>query len=127
MRNRNHETTYLFYKEDENVRFKLFMALLPVMHSFCHCTNCQLRYGPNQVMGVGHTDGEWVERFWSGITEFVRRIQRSTDVHRWDTLVHYFEYVAAMQIFKYATTILDRAERAVAGRLSLCACLCLFF
>ena len=35
------------------------------MHAYAHQWQCQLVYSPRMMKGVGLTDGEGVERFWS--------------------------------------------------------------
>ena len=66
-------------------------------------------------MGVGHTDGEWVERIWSLLSVHIGRLQRCTDTFRWDSIGNFFENIAATQISKFPSTVLSRAVRAVEG------------
>jgi hypothetical protein len=42
-----------------------------IFHSFAHVYACQVLYSPRRLLGVGLSDGESCERFWSSIRHFI--------------------------------------------------------
>ncbi|KAJ2912602.1 hypothetical protein MD484_g7823, partial [Candolleomyces efflorescens] len=56
-----------------------------IMHSYVHQWACQLAYNPRFRNGLGLTDGEGVERYWSRMRKIISRTRR-----RWliDRLTH---------------------------------------
>ncbi|KAE8226954.1 hypothetical protein CF319_g504 [Tilletia indica] len=44
---------------------------VPVFHVYGHTYSCQLRYNPRNVLGFGLTDGEGMERVWSGLSNLI--------------------------------------------------------
>ncbi|KAJ6548084.1 hypothetical protein B0H10DRAFT_1728956, partial [Mycena sp. CBHHK59/15] len=45
--------------------------VINAMHAFGHQWVCQLVYSPRLRRGMGLTDGEGVERFWSRIRKLI--------------------------------------------------------
>ena len=55
-------------------RIKVFG--IPVLHSYGHQLKCQMMYNPRRLDGIGLTDGEGCERFWSLLTSSVSSVRQ---------------------------------------------------
>lgn len=77
----------------QNPQLLPYISALPALHSYCHGNECQAKYSPKNVFGLGHTDGEDAERFWSRLANFVGRTQNMASEHRTDFLCHKFEFI----------------------------------
>ncbi|KAE8190961.1 hypothetical protein CF328_g5825 [Tilletia controversa] len=45
--------------------------VVPVFHVYGHTYSCQLRFSPRNTKGFGMTDGEGMERVWSGLANLI--------------------------------------------------------
>ncbi|KAE8214830.1 hypothetical protein CF319_g9063, partial [Tilletia indica] len=45
--------------------------VVPVFHVYGHTYSCQIRYNPRFTPGFGNTDGEGMERVWSGLASLI--------------------------------------------------------
>jgi hypothetical protein len=55
-------------------------------HTYSHDFKCQLEYGPLQILHLGRTDGEGVERNWSYCRHLIPILRISSAQHRHDIL-----------------------------------------
>jgi hypothetical protein len=53
-----------------------------VFHAYVHEWGCQLDYNPRLNIGWGLSDGEGMERKWSGLNPLVKPNRYATTVHR---------------------------------------------
>ncbi|CAD6982383.1 unnamed protein product [Tilletia controversa] len=44
---------------------------VPIFHVYGHTYTCQMRYNPRNIEGFGLTDGEGMERVWSGLSNLI--------------------------------------------------------
>ena len=65
---------------------KRFKWALSIFHAFAHTHECQIRYHPRQLNGIGLTDGESLERLWSYLGKFVAATKYMRPSHRLDIL-----------------------------------------
>lgn len=70
-----------------------YLMALPALHSYCHGVSCQQEFSPRNIYGLGSTDGEGLERYWSKLSPFVGHTQRMTLENRHDMLGSKFEYI----------------------------------
>ncbi|KAJ3476825.1 hypothetical protein NLI96_g10890 [Meripilus lineatus] len=67
-----------------------FVFLVPKFHLPAHVRACQLEYSFNLQPGVGRTDGEGIERDWSGLNSLATSIREMGPGSRHDTLDDHF-------------------------------------
>lgn len=67
-----------------------FVFLVPKFHLPAHVRKCQLRYSFNLQRGVGRTDGEGIERDWSGLNPLATSIREMGPGSRHDTMDDHF-------------------------------------
>ena len=60
--------------------------LVPKFHLKAHTPKCHAPYSYNFTKGVGHTDGEGVERNWSTLNGIARSLSQMTPGGRWDSM-----------------------------------------
>jgi hypothetical protein len=68
---------------------------LNAFHVYSHQLSCQLKYGPLQVIGLGRTCGESVERNWASKMQLIPIGRISSAAHR-----HQIEHAHNLQIAK---------------------------
>ncbi|KAI9251945.1 hypothetical protein BDA99DRAFT_608054 [Phascolomyces articulosus] len=69
-----------------------------VFHAFSHNIQCQIRYNPRYMEGLGLSDGEEMERLWSCLSKFVTQTRQMTAKNRMLTLCHAIEHFKAIRI-----------------------------
>lgn len=67
--------------------------LVPKLHLMVHGEKCQAPYSFNYNIGVGRTDGEAVERFWSMTNPTTPGSKEMTPGHRHDHLNSFFGHL----------------------------------
>lgn len=61
---------------------------LGIFHCFAHKYECQILFSPRMIEGMGWTDGEDNERFWSSSRHVVASLRVSGSYTRFQTLTH---------------------------------------
>lgn len=67
-----------------------FVFLVPKFHLPAHVRKCQVRFSFNLQPGVGRTDGEGIERDWSGLNPLATSVREMGPGSRHDTLDDHF-------------------------------------
>lgn len=79
-------TSEFLHLPDSEIRF-----LIPKFHLVGHKEACQHKYSFNYVKGVGRTDGEGIERFWSPHNHLSGSTSKMASGFRLDTLNMHFQ------------------------------------
>ncbi|CAD6962511.1 unnamed protein product [Tilletia controversa] len=77
---------------------------VPVFHVYGHTYSCQLKYNPRNLPGFGHTDGEGMERVWSGLANLIGTHRNMSEGERRFSLEQRCEFIASerrLGIFKH--------------------------
>ncbi|CCA75618.1 hypothetical protein PIIN_09609 [Serendipita indica DSM 11827] len=84
--------------------------LVPKFHLISHQAKCQVKYSFNYCPGVGRTDGEAIERFWSAHNILGSSTKRMTPESRMDTLNFHFNDWNWQKLRRMGSLLSDRLE-----------------
>ncbi|KAJ3557540.1 hypothetical protein NM688_g1418 [Phlebia brevispora] len=86
---RRHEFKHLKYFFSPTLKH---LAGIGKFHLPAHAPQCRYKYSFRYLRGVGMTDGEAVERVWSGLNGISLRTREMASGHRHDTINDFHEY-----------------------------------
>ncbi|KAL9937804.1 hypothetical protein V8E36_003349 [Tilletia maclaganii] len=102
---------------------------VPVFHVYGHTVSCKTKYSPRNLKGFGYTDGEGMERVWSGLSNLIGAHRNMSEGERRFSLEERLDYIAAarrLELFKSFATKdkkMQSAEREAKETLVFDACL----
>ncbi|KAK0518952.1 hypothetical protein OC834_007549, partial [Tilletia horrida] len=67
---------------------------IPLFHVYGHTLACRVQFSPRRVDGMGWTDGEGMERVWSGVSSLVASARSMSQVSRRFHLEERLEHLA---------------------------------
>ncbi|KAL9939650.1 hypothetical protein V8E36_001467 [Tilletia maclaganii] len=76
---------------------------VPVFHVYGHTVSCKTKYSPRNLVGFGFTDGEGMERVWSGLHNLIGTQRNMSEGERRFSLEERLDYLAAarrLDLFK---------------------------
>ncbi|PVF91436.1 hypothetical protein CPB86DRAFT_719431, partial [Serendipita vermifera] len=86
--------------------------LVPKFHLAAHQDKCRYKYSLNHCRGVGRTDGEAIERFWSTHNHLSGSTSKMTSGFRLDTLELHFSDWNKRKIWKMGVDLKTRLIKA---------------
>ncbi|KAK9359224.1 hypothetical protein V1504DRAFT_435059 [Lipomyces starkeyi] len=87
---------------------KDFLVVVNKFHVYAHQFSCQVNYHPHRRPGLGDTDGEGIERYWSAAAFLVRQLKASSAIHRHQSLDAHIEYTLRMMTTELGPTLCCR-------------------
>ncbi|OAV89664.1 hypothetical protein PTTG_27253 [Puccinia triticina 1-1 BBBD Race 1] len=87
-----------------------------VFHSYVHDWPCQLQFNPRYNEGWGLTDGEGMERLWSGLSPLVGPLRYATQNHRLGALNHRGEFHNSLGMEKLLLTLKRKICNAITNQ-----------
>ncbi|KAI7856125.1 hypothetical protein BDC45DRAFT_567627 [Circinella umbellata] len=69
-----------------------------VFHAYAHSMQCQVRYNPRYMKGLGLTDSEGMERLWSYLSHYVTMSRQMSAKNRILTLRHAITHFKKMRV-----------------------------